>query len=128
MVKWWVGQHKVFHLLQVSKKVVILKSIGMIVIKSSETRFSSGRFNSYFNPLTTIWIIGIKMPTRISAGVGDCPFLLLWSLLIIKFQTFPHTCLLTFFGYNCDIGKLTLKCRFKRKNDHKHYFRGCHTH
>jgi len=42
------------------------------------------------------------MSTRISAGVDDCPcftnFLLLRSLLIVKLQIFPYTCLFTFFS------------------------------
>ena len=74
------------------EKFVILQSIGIIAIKSSETnavintyRYSSGQFNPY------------KLSIRISAGVDDCPcfntFLLLLSLLILKLQIFPYTCL-----------------------------------
>ena len=33
-----------------------------------------------------------------------------------------------FFGSNYNIGELTLKHRFKRKNDHKNYFHRYHTH
>ena len=45
------------------------------------------------------------MSTRISAGVDDSLplfhyFLLLWSLLIVKLQIFPYTCLFTFFSNN----------------------------
>ena len=54
--------------------------------------------------------------------------LMLWSLLIVKSQIFPYTCLFAFFSTSIILFWWTHKCYFKRKNDHEYYFYRCHTH
>jgi len=69
-----------------TKTFFILQSIGIVAIKSRQTkaviytfRYSSGQFNPYKCRWLPLFLY----------------FLLLWSQLIVKLWVFPYTCLLT---------------------------------